>query len=60
MTREARVATPSTASGGRVRRGARLLRRFVVLELRLYGSLARWVSRRPDVPAVVVGLTLLR
>lgn len=55
MTREARVATPSTASGGRVRRGARLLRRFVVLELRLYGSLARWVSRRPDVPEGAAG-----
>ncbi|MEV4999955.1 hypothetical protein [Nocardioides sp. LML1-1-1.1] len=32
-------------------RVARLLWHFVVLEVRLYGALGRWVARRPAVPA---------
>ena len=34
-----------------IRRGARLAREGLLMELALYRSLARWITRRPDVPA---------
>ena len=51
MTGTAGVGAHVVAAPGGGRRAARLLWRFVVLELRLYGSLARWAARRPDIPA---------
>ena len=38
-------------SPGLARRAARQVARFLLLELRFYASLVRWVCRRPDVPA---------
>lgn len=55
MTDAAQVGEPTVATPGRVRRAARLLWRFAVLELRLYGSLLRWVTRRPDIPVGAAG-----
>lgn len=39
-----------TRRPGLARRVARQAGRFLLLELRLYASLGRWVGRRPDVP----------
>ncbi|TIC89127.1 hypothetical protein E8D34_01085 [Nocardioides sp. GY 10113] len=47
----ARVSGARSGPLGRLGRLGRLARELVLLELALYRSLARWLARRPDVPA---------